>query len=126
MRRAVKALFAAVVVAGVVLLFVFPVRTLIDQRDQTSTAERQLRGLTAENEQLSNTAAQLQSPAAIQQIARQQYGLVKPGEKAYGIVPPPATTAANHDDACADHDDHRAAHDDAIHHQADDPLASWR
>ena len=35
-------------------------------------------------------SAQLQNTAYVEQIARQEYGLVMPGEQAYAILPPPA------------------------------------
>lgn len=94
MRRAVKILLAVVALAGVLFLFGFPVRTLLQQRQQTSLAQLRNRGLSSENAKLAQRVAQLQTNAEIEQIARQQYGLVMPGEHAYAILPPkaPATT----------------------------------
>ncbi len=84
-----------VAVAGVLLLFVLPGRTWLAQGRAMSAATRQSRALTQENARLAARAAQLQSPAYIEQLARQEFGLVMPGEKAYSIVPPvaaPTTT----------------------------------
>ena len=89
-RRAVKVLLAVVVVAAVLFLFGFPVRTLLQQRHQTSVAETRSRELAAENAKLTQRAAQLQTSAEIEQIARQEYGLVLPGQSAYAILPPEA------------------------------------
>jgi cell division protein FtsB len=82
----------AVAVVGVLLLFVFPGRTWLAQSRQTARAQRQLTVLSQENAALTKRASQLQDPAYIAQIARQQYGLVLPGEQAYGILPTPTTT----------------------------------
>jgi cell division protein FtsB len=91
-RRAVKVLLLAVAVGSVVFLFVLPGRTWIDQSRSTSAAQRRLRILTAENAALARRVAELHDPAYIEQVARAQYGLVMPGEKAYGILPPSTTT----------------------------------
>jgi cell division protein FtsB len=92
MRRAVRVLLAVVTVAAVLFLFVFPVRTLIDQRNQTAQAQRQIKGLAAVNAQLSKQAAQLQTNADIEALARQRYGLVLPGDHAYTLLPSAPTT----------------------------------
>jgi cell division protein FtsB len=93
-RRSVKLLLCAVGLAVVVLLFLFPVHSLIAQHDQISADQRRLKGLSQENQQLARQVALLQTPGQIQRIARGQYGLVKPGQRAFGIVPPssPPTT----------------------------------
>jgi cell division protein FtsB len=92
MRRAVWALLVAVVVGGIVFLFVLPGRTWLDQGRAMSKSERQLSVLSQENRTLSERAADLQSTAYVEQLARQEYGLVMPGEKAYGILFPAAST----------------------------------
>lgn len=103
-RRAVKYGLAALVLIGAALMFMNPVRTVIDQGHQISSAHRQIQGLNAENAQLQQEIGALQTPADIEQIARQDYGLVQPGEQAYGVIPaaggpnppppPPAPPAA--------------------------------
>ncbi len=92
MRRAVWALLVAVVVGGIVFLFVLPGRTWLDQGRAMSATERQLSVLSQENQSLSKRAADLQSTAYVEQLARQEYGLVMPGEKAYGILFPVNST----------------------------------
>ena len=73
-------------------LFVLPGRIWLAQQRDTSVAQRQLRVLSRENAALLKRAGQLQNTAYIEQIARQEYGLVLPGEQAYVILPPPPTT----------------------------------
>jgi cell division protein FtsB len=92
MRRAVRLLLVAVAAGGIVFLFVLPGRIWLAQQRDSSVAQRQLRVLSRENAALQKRAGQLQNTGYIAQIARQQYGLVMPGEQAYVIVPLPPTT----------------------------------
>jgi cell division protein FtsB len=96
MRTAVRLLLVAVTVGALLFLFVIPGRTWLNQSSSTSAAQRRLRILSTENSALSTKVAQLHDPAYLEQLARQQYGLVLPGEKAYGILPvaPTTTTVA--------------------------------
>jgi cell division protein FtsB len=80
----------------VVFVFVFPTRTYLNQRHQIDAAARRLTVLNAQNAALAAEAQKLQSPAEIERLAREQYHMVQPGEKAYVILPaaPPPTTTA--------------------------------
>jgi cell division protein FtsB len=73
-------------------LFLWPARTWLQQSRAMSTAHRREAALAQENAVLRNRIAQLRSTPYIEQVARQEYGLVMPGEKAFGILPPAATT----------------------------------
>ena len=92
MRRAVRMLLLAVVVGGILFLFVLPARTYLSQSRAMSAAERRVAALSHENQALTKKASELQSTSYVEQYARQQYGLVLPGEHAYAILPPPVTT----------------------------------
>ncbi len=92
MRRAVWGLLVAVVVGGILFLFVLPGRTWLDQGKAMSKAQHQIQVLSQENQELAKRSSQLQSSAYVAQIARQEYGLIMPNEQAYGIVLPTATT----------------------------------
>ena len=92
MRRAVRILVVVVALGGLLFLFILPGRTWLQQRSAMSAAERRLQVLNAENRALTKKAQQLQNAAYVEQIARAQYGLIRPGEQAYGILPPVATT----------------------------------
>ena len=99
MRLAVRLLLVGVAVGGIVFLFVLPGRTWLGQGHASDVAHRQDAALSKENEALAKRIGELQNTAYIEQIARQQYGLVMPGEQAYGILLPPAaptTTAPPH------------------------------
>jgi cell division protein FtsB len=91
-RRAVRALLVAVTLGGLLMLFVLPGRTWLEQSRAMSGAQRRAELLARENAALTERAKQLQDPAYIEQIARQQYGLVMPGEQAYGILLPTVST----------------------------------
>lgn len=94
MRRAVRRLLLIVALGGLVFLFVLPGRTWLQQRSAMSVAQHRLQVLDSENQALAKRAAQLQSPPYVERIARDQYGLVLPNEKAYGLIPPAPTAAA--------------------------------
>lgn len=95
-RRARVALVLGVSVAlvGFLFAFYFPTRTWLVQRRNTSSATRQLDALTSANQDLSARAQALKDPAVVARLARDQYGMVKPGEKAYVVLPPPAAPTA--------------------------------
>jgi cell division protein FtsB len=90
LRRAVWPILASVVFVGVLFAGVFPTRTYLAQRASTARAEEQLRVLDEQNDQLEAKAKELQREGEIERIAREQYNLVKPGEEAYAVLPPPA------------------------------------
>lgn len=92
MRRAVRLLLVAVAVAAILLLFILPGRTFLSQAHSLAATQRQVNDLTAENAKLRAEARDLQSNAEIEQIAREEYGLVMPGEKAYAVIPAAPTT----------------------------------
>ncbi|MGH9122785.1 MAG: FtsB family cell division protein [Acidimicrobiales bacterium] len=92
LRRAVWVVFALVLAAGILLLFVFPGRTLLAQDRSLNQAHHRLQVLNQQNAQLTQRSQQLQSNAEIEQLARAVYGLVLPGEKAYSILPSTPTT----------------------------------
>jgi cell division protein FtsB len=94
MRRAVRLALLAVVVGGIVFLFVLPGRVWLAQGRASSKGHRQDSALTRENAALAQRVAQLRNSAYIEQLARQQFGLVMPGEQAYALLPPtsPSTT----------------------------------
>ena len=97
MRRAVWPFLVSIVVVGVLFLLVFPARTYLGQRRSLAAAEHRVSVLSGENATLDQRVAKLQDQAEIERIAREQYGLVKPGEEAYAILPPPTVPAPEGD-----------------------------
>ena len=87
-RRLLGLLLASVVLAGLLFLFVLPGRTYLSQRSNLSSTAARIRVLGAENAKLQQRAKQLKTDAEVERLAREQYGLVKPGEQAFAILPP--------------------------------------
>jgi cell division protein FtsB len=83
---------AAAVLVAVLALFVFPTRTYLDQRHELAVVSQRMRVLDAQNAQLSQQVDKLHTDAEIERIAREQYHLVKPGEKAFAVLPAPVPT----------------------------------
>ena len=81
---------AAVVLVGAMLLMVFPTRTWLQQRSDAAVAEQHLAEVEARNAELEQRALRLQTAAEIERIAREQYGMIKPGEQPYAVLPAPA------------------------------------
>ncbi len=86
-RRTVVLLAAAGATLAVLVLVVFPTRSYLKERSDVSSAAHQLRTLDAQNRQLTNQIGRLNTDAEIERLARRDYGLVKPGEEAYAILP---------------------------------------
>lgn len=81
----------AVVLLGALALTVsgiLPFRQLISQQHQIERSQAQLTALTDENDALAEDIAMLGTDAEIERLAREQYGLVRPGEVAYVVVTP--------------------------------------
>jgi cell division protein FtsB len=81
-----------VVLVGLLFAFVYPTRTFLDQRSETNRARTQLAVLRSENAKLEQQTKELSRDDVIAQIARERYGLVKPGETSFVILPTPTTT----------------------------------
>ena len=75
-----------------VLAYLFPVRSYIHQQNRISVAEKQLVLLRTQAKILRDQKQLLESPAEIERIARARFGMVKPGEQPWAVVP--GTTGA--------------------------------
>jgi cell division protein FtsB len=82
---------AVLALVGVLMLAVFPARTLVAQRHERSRLAARVKDLSAQNAHLDDQARLLQTDAEIERLARQHYNLVRPGEEAFAILPPPTT-----------------------------------
>ena len=92
--RALALLVTAVVVIGVLFAFVFPIRTYMSQRRSIGATQARVQVLGQQNQQLTARVDQLGSDAEIERLAREQYGMVKPGEEPYAILPAPGSAPA--------------------------------
>ncbi len=66
----------------------FPLGALLSQHHQLSAAAAQLRQLQATNRSLSEQQRQLNSNAAIDRLAREDYQMVPPGQTLFVVLPP--------------------------------------
>lgn len=87
-RPYVLALLAASVVALVIVSG--PIQTWLGQRDLVDQREGVLEVLDEENAALADRVRDLQDPDTIEAEAREQQGMVRPGQVPYVIVPPTA------------------------------------
>jgi len=92
--RARLALIALAVVA-ILFVFVFPTRTYLAQRRQVTNAQRDVEVLRQQNDELQREAEQLQSPAAVERMAREQFHMVLPGEQVFEVMPAAGSTTTS-------------------------------
>jgi len=83
-----------VVLVGLLFAFVYPTQTFLDQRSETNKARAQLGVLQAENARLARESKRLSNDSEIERLAREKYGLVRPGERPFVILPAPTTSTA--------------------------------
>jgi cell division protein FtsL len=92
LRYAPAALVAIVVVLGWTLYPV--VRLSYRQQRESAKLEQQLANIEKRNEQLRQEVARLQTPAGVEDVARERLGLVKKGEHMYVVMPFGAASAS--------------------------------
>ena len=76
-----------VAVVGVGFLGAFPARTYFRQQSATARAESELSGLDGEIDTLQSQIDDLQTDEAIEEQAREEYHLTRPGEEAVTLLP---------------------------------------
>ena len=88
-------LLLALLLLAFLFAFVYPTRTYLKQRDQIQASQERLGVLQRETAALERDTKRLGGDAEVERIAREQYGLVRPGETPYVLVPEttPETTA---------------------------------
>ena len=69
-------------------LAIEPTRQLLEQRARISGMATDLERVERSNERLENRVARLKDPDFLEQRARTQIGLVRPGETTYVVMPP--------------------------------------
>lgn len=68
---------------------VLPTRTYLDQRSEIASAEQHLEELEEANEAAAQRIEALHSDKEIERMARRDFGLARPGEEIYRVLPPP-------------------------------------
>ncbi len=84
-------LAGSVVLTAVVLVAWFPAGALVSERRALSATSAALAQLQAQDRALRTESTKLSSPTEIARIARQQFGLIVPGQLAYQVLAPPGT-----------------------------------
>lgn len=80
---------AFILVLGLVgAMGIQPTRRLLEQRDRISSSAADLRAVQIGNERLEEQIARLNDPDYLEQRAREQIGLVRPGETTFVVMPP--------------------------------------
>jgi cell division protein FtsB len=94
-RRTRLCLVGGFVLSAVILAAWFPASALYHQRASLASANAQLAQLHSEDALLTQERHNLNDAAEVGRIARQQYQLVSPGQRAYAVLPPAGTAPAN-------------------------------
>jgi cell division protein DivIC len=84
----------ALLIVGVLFSSAYPLRRYFAVRTSIAQLQREDRSLDAQQQQLQQRKALLQSDAEIETIARADLGMVRPGEIAFAVVQPPAAQPA--------------------------------
>lgn len=85
--RPFLAVVAALLMLGVLML-AGPARNFLDGRSRVEVLEAKLAALTEENDRLDARTRELRDPDQIELLAREQLGMIEPGEVPYAVVPP--------------------------------------
>ncbi len=83
-----------IVALAITLAGIFPFRQLLAQERQVEAAQAKLDALMLENERLEEEATLLMTPIEVERIAREELGLVRPGEVGYAVEAPPVRSDA--------------------------------
>lgn len=81
-------LFVAVIVLAMTMAGVLPFRQIIAQERAVAMTQEKLAALAAENVHLEEMVQRLETPEEIERLAREEFGFVRPGEKAFVVVVP--------------------------------------
>jgi hypothetical protein len=93
-KRAHVMVGGSVTFAAIVLATSFPLTGLLAQRTALSTTAHGINTVEAQNRTLSAQAAALSNQAATDNLARQDYGFVPSGQRAFTILPPSSAAQA--------------------------------
>jgi cell division protein FtsB len=90
LTRPARIALVALALVAILFVVVFPVRSYWSQRRQVSAAQHDVDVLRRQNERLAQEAARLQTPSEIEREAREDFHMVRPGERAFVVTPAPA------------------------------------
>ena len=89
-KRGTIAVFAIVVAAALIAaLFVLPIKAYMRQQDDIERKQAEVAALQDVNADLAEEVARLQTPAGIEEAAREEIGYVQRGEMRLTVLPEP-------------------------------------
>lgn len=88
MGIAPQAIVLVLVLGLAAAMAIQPTRQLLAQRERIAGMKEELRGMQGSNHKLETRIARLTDPDYLEQRAREQIGLVRPGETTYLVMPP--------------------------------------
>ena len=91
LRRNRALLAGTALLSALIMVLWFPAASLLHQRAAINASAAELNRLQQEDRQLAQEQKALGSPAEIARIAREQYQLVNPGERAFEVLPANST-----------------------------------
>ncbi len=92
-RRAVARLILMMLVfVAFLFVFVFPIRTLLAQREERGKIQERVEVLEEQSATLEKEAERLKNDSEVERLARERYNMVRPGETPYAVVPAPEPT----------------------------------
>lgn len=100
-RRSYKpGLYAALVLSLLVLVFLWclePTQNWLRQRREMSRLGQKISHIEEKNKRLEEEKAALNTLERVEGLAREELGMVKPGEEAYVVIPPPKSSRSPED-----------------------------
>jgi cell division protein FtsL len=87
--RTTTIVLALFTVAAVGYIMFVPARNYLDQQSATRDAERELEQLDAEIAELEQRQVDLTDPDHIAEVAREDFGLGRPDEQVFAVLPAP-------------------------------------
>lgn len=89
LHRSIVPVLVALVLVVVLFVGVFPTRTFFSQREAMAQSRQHLSELEATTAELQASVDALESPAEVERLAREDFGMVRRGEEPYRILPKP-------------------------------------
>jgi cell division protein FtsB len=94
MRRLVLGLGVVLAVLVAVVLFIYPIRDYIAQRQAIGRSEAEFSALEDANEQIQKDIQRLETPSGVKEAARRELGYLLPGERRLALLNLPAVTGS--------------------------------
>ncbi len=118
-----RAIILVILAMFLIGLSIAPARELLRQRKELNNLEQELAAIKGENQNLRDEVERLNTDDYIEQQARARLGLIKPGEKAYVIVPPKQENQKSQEekslDKSGENTDESTANDDSTNKKSE-------